>query len=464
MAPDSHGIGNRLNALNHSASNGFANFANQPPPSTLAAQLVDNISTPAARSSHPDETNELKRLFSVIERIKDQPDLLKTDQERIEHNHTLIYVYTRVALDGLQWDNPFIKNAKQVSEASKALNFLQVTITETPAVLKYAADDKAFLFRGQEPLWLWLLPRVLRMLGSEHCLSLTPAIERFCGFILDAMNRNTYLWDLGPHVMLFLQTTFAAIIVHLGQTHIREDDEEDNADQSFELTVAPNSTLQHSVGVVDPVSQQRCSYTISSLQQAINHVTALLHILKNSILPAETPSSSTNTSISAFASYQHHVVWLLDSVASLNQVFIHCRNAADVPVLVVVETCVDIVNAYDRNSNLEGISEMVCQQMYGVMITACSGAFEMSRQLLATADRCPGTQYTLCSALLKLARAATIFKPVARLIKGQLLRPLKTFTSDYHALGHGTDLWVSFIPRLTLGPLADSDLAVGALA
>jgi serine/threonine-protein kinase ATR len=421
--------------MNHTGLNEFA--SNQAPPSTLAAQLVDNISTPTARSSHPDETAELKRLFSVIERVKDDPDLLKTDQERIEHNHLLIYVYTRIALDGLQWDNPFTKTATQVAEASKALSFLRVTITETPAVLKYKAD-KAFLFRDQEPLWLWLLPRLLRMLGSEHCQGLTSAIERFCVFILNVVNGNPCLWDLGPHFLLFLQTTFAAVIARLRDAHIPDGDEEDHTD-GFKLTLPPSPTLQQAIGQLDSMSQQRCSYTLTSLQHAVNHATSLLHIAKTAIVP-NAQSEASNSSNTAF---EHHLGWLLDCLISLNQVLIRCRNAADVPVLTVVETSIDLVKGCVLNSASESVSEMVSQQIYSVMVTSCSGAFEMSRQLLAAAEHSSTTLYTLCLALLQLARAATMYKPVARLVKGLLLQPLKAFTSDYHALGHGTDLWVN---------------------
>lgn len=431
-------MGGRL-SMNHPGLNGLA--SNQPPPSTLAAQLVDNISTPAARSSHPDETAELKRLFSVIERIKDQPDLLKTDQERIEHNHLLIYVYTRVALDGLQWDNPFAKTATQVAEASKALNFLQVTISETPAVLQYKAEAKSFLFRDQEPLWLWLLPRILRMLGSEHCHSLTPVIERFCELIFDVVSRNSSVWDLGPQILLYFQTIFTAVIAQLKDAHI-PDEEQGDETEGFELTLAPSPTLQQAIGQLSLVSQQRCSYTLSSLQHAVNHVTSLLHIAKNAIVP-DAHAGESSPPKSAF---EHLVIWLLDCLETLNQVFIRYKIAADVPVLAVVETCLDIMKGGELSQTVKGISEIVSQQVYSVMVISCSWAFGMSRELLAAAEQSSITLYTLCLALLQVGQAVVMHKPTARLVKSLLLPPLKTFTSDYHILGHGTDLWVSASP------------------
>jgi len=183
MAPESQGRG----AL-HSYGVMATGSGNMGPPSTLAAQLVETIS-PSATSSRPDETQELKRLFGIIERVKNHPDLLRTPEEHIAHNHMLIYVYTRVALDGLRWDEPFADRALLCAEALKAINFLKVTIKETPEVLGYSTDGKAFLFRGHEPLWLWILPKVLKLLGHPSCTSLAVAIEGLCSFIIYASSR-----------------------------------------------------------------------------------------------------------------------------------------------------------------------------------------------------------------------------------------------------------------------------------
>lgn len=175
--------------MNHDAA---ANDA--PPPSTLAAQLVGNISTTAG-SSRPDETSELKRLFEAIETVNNNPDHLKTPAERVEHNHTLIYVYARVVLEGLKWDDPFADRARLQGEALKVIQFLRVTIRETPIVVNYVTDGKAFLHRGEEPLWVWLFPKLLRMLGHSQCLTLSDSIQSFFNFVLEMASRTVGLWD-----------------------------------------------------------------------------------------------------------------------------------------------------------------------------------------------------------------------------------------------------------------------------
>lgn len=200
MAPESYGRAGRPGHTGFAP--GPANGG--PPPSTLAAQLVENVSA-TAKSSRSDETDELRRLFSVIERVKNQPDLLKTADERVEHNHMLIYVYARVVLEGLKWDDPFADRDYLRSEALKAINFLKVTIKETPKVLNYCADEKAFLSRGDAPLWLWLFPKILKMLGHDHCLPLKNALEAFCSFLLTTASLSGGLWHCRASFARYLQ-------------------------------------------------------------------------------------------------------------------------------------------------------------------------------------------------------------------------------------------------------------------
>ena len=177
-----------------------------PPPSTLAAQLVENISASAAtKSSRPDETTELKRLFATIERVKNDPACLKTHDERVEHNHLLVYVCGGVFLESLKLDDAFTDGEKLRADALKAVNFLKVTIKETPTVLKCTTDGKVFLGRGREPLWLWILPRLLRMLGHRRCRGVSGEIEELCRYILLLSARNTGLWDLGRDLMEYLR-------------------------------------------------------------------------------------------------------------------------------------------------------------------------------------------------------------------------------------------------------------------
>jgi hypothetical protein len=174
-----------------------------PPPSTLAAQLVENLS-PSAKSSRSDENRELKSLFAIIQQVKDNPELLRSHAERVEHNHMLIYVYSRVVLDNIKPDDPFLDASHICTEALRAINFLRFTIKETPSVLAYTGQH-GFVFRGREPLWIWLLPRLLRILGHTKLHRLDDSIEGFLQYLMLVVARNGILWEVAPQLSSYLR-------------------------------------------------------------------------------------------------------------------------------------------------------------------------------------------------------------------------------------------------------------------
>ncbi|KAM5346902.1 hypothetical protein ACJ41O_009907 [Fusarium nematophilum] len=190
------------------------NFAAGPPPSTLAAQLVEDISA-STKSSKSDENSELKGLFTIIQRVKDDPTLLKTPGQRVENNHMLIYVYVRVVLEGIHLDDPFLDRAHVQTEALKAINFLRVTISETPTVLKHRVNGEEFIFRGNEPLWVWLLPQLLRLLGHPQCLGLTEGIESFLRYLMYTVAHTPSSWDLAHPIMLYFRAILSRLLNHL---------------------------------------------------------------------------------------------------------------------------------------------------------------------------------------------------------------------------------------------------------
>lgn len=197
MAPESYGKAVRPAATNH-----------DPPPSTLAAQIVGEFHT-SSGLLRPVDVVELEQLAAAIERVNNNPNLLQTDEERINHNHTLIYVCGGVYLDNLKWQDPFADLERLRDSALRAIRFLDVAIRETPRVLKYTTDGTTFLLRGREPLWLWMLPKVLRMLGHRNCKDLLPAIEALFQHIMLVTAREGSLWQLGISLMHFLQANLA---------------------------------------------------------------------------------------------------------------------------------------------------------------------------------------------------------------------------------------------------------------
>ena len=185
--------------------------SNGPPPSTLAAQLVENISVSNKSASRFDENSEYKSLLGMIQRVKDNPELLRSPKDRLEHNHMLVYVYCRAILDPitLKLEEPFVDKPVVRAECMKAINFLRFTINETPAVLECSSDRQEFQFQGSTPLWLWLLPRLLCILGHPKCEELEGTIEGFLQYLLLTVARHGKLWSVEDPLGFYLRSCLA---------------------------------------------------------------------------------------------------------------------------------------------------------------------------------------------------------------------------------------------------------------
>lgn len=213
----------RLNGPANAASGAY-----DAPPSTMAAQLISNLST-TNEPSRPAEQDDLKRLMTeVLEHDANETDDIDL---KLSHKHKLIYVFARALLERLSTDDPFMNHAHLVGQASDALDIFIVAVRELPGVLDYVLPAGVTLQnRGQEPLWTWLFPRVLTLLGRRHCENLTEKIKDFFYVSFQAAGRSPKHWNLTSFIFTYLKecvtsmfmlnplifSTRLTIISHLG--------------------------------------------------------------------------------------------------------------------------------------------------------------------------------------------------------------------------------------------------------
>ena len=167
-----------------------------PPPSTLAAQLINNLSTPN-KPSRQAEPEDLKKLMDEVSSQEASIADFPSDEAKLEHKHKLIYVFARAVLERLAGDDPFLDVQKIVPQASDALDIFMSTIKEMPSVLSYSIGlNSTFPSRGQEPLWFWLFPRVLALFGRRQCDGLIEKIKDFFYVCFQIVARSPKLWKL----------------------------------------------------------------------------------------------------------------------------------------------------------------------------------------------------------------------------------------------------------------------------
>ncbi|KAI0883853.1 phosphatidyl inositol 3-kinase [Annulohypoxylon maeteangense] len=425
MAPTSHGIAGP-NGRETFANGSLNGNSNGPPPSTLAAQLVENISA-STRSSRPDETAELKRFFGIIEEVKNQPDILKTPKERMEHNHMLIYVYTRVVLETLRWDDPFADRIQLRADASRAVDFLKITIRETPDVLSAKSEPGLFLFRGDEPLWLWIFPKVLKMLGSGYCTDLRDEIDLFFRDVLLIASRTGSQWSLLPQFLAYFRSSFNAIINYFKELKSPSA----NRDVPVQLQLPPDWFLASIAdGELKPLLQQ-CTYDIALASHALHHASGLLSIMAMPLL-------HHSSEFDIVSSFQEYIPWLFDAYFHLHETQVQWRSTLPGILPLFLENSLQFLDVLEAASSVDSCVE---QKVSTSLVLLC---MEMSTQSLGVliADGQGNSDYKLlCLSLARVAKSCLHSKPISRLVTSQLIPALEKPIIGSEAHIAETDFW-----------------------
>ncbi|KIN07972.1 hypothetical protein OIDMADRAFT_111112 [Oidiodendron maius Zn] len=236
----------------------------------MAAQLINNLSTASKpRQGGQDDLQALLELSNMVNRAEESlsPDL------RLEHHHLLIYVFVRLVLEPLMSDDPFIDVQNVVSQASDALDAFISAIKETPSVLNCVPQPESLQNRGAEPLWLWLFPRLLGLLGRKRCDALTEKIKDLFFVSFHAVSRLPSLWYLASLFFCYLK--------------------EGAATPSFENEARQVACIHSSYTIQDPVA-------------GLCHVTNILSMLVDICMESATSHHAT-------PAFQDYLAWLLDS-------------------------------------------------------------------------------------------------------------------------------------------------------
>ncbi|KAK1990998.1 phosphatidylinositol 3 [Colletotrichum falcatum] len=418
MAAENHGHGRSAAAAAAAAAPNAP-----PPPSTLAAQLVENISA-SSKSIRSDENAELKRLFAVIEKVKNKPDLLKDDEQRTEHNHMLIYVYARVVLEGIKLDDPFADRNHLRSEALKAINFLKVTIDETPNVLNHTTDGKQFVFRGEEPLWVWVFPKILRLLGHSRCLDLAAPVEGFFRFVLLAVVRAGSTWKLLSSMILYLRETSSALLGRLQETVPSAT----GRDVSIDITLPSAATLELLLGKTGTLLVQQTTYTVQYASQALRQATTLISALAH-------PSISKSSSIISRPSLSELTPWLLDSLLSIRAVQNTWQAVAPSPRADLLNVALNLLP--DRPSPAR--TSLASQKAYTLLALLCAELSAHPDEILGIDEQSLAARKTLSLALVRLAHASLVDREIGRIAAPKIVFPLELVCSEDHSLGDAYD-------------------------
>lgn len=139
-----------------------------PPPSTLTAQLVDNLST-RRQPLKQNDPEDFKKLLAEVQTFSNDTNGDVDPETKVEQNHKTIFLFVRLVLEPLTRNDRLLVTAQTLSTACQALQVLKKTIEETPAVLLHITAAGSSNDTGGEVLWSWLFPRLLTLIGLDIC-------------------------------------------------------------------------------------------------------------------------------------------------------------------------------------------------------------------------------------------------------------------------------------------------------
>jgi hypothetical protein len=184
-----------MGSYQNSQMNGLDSFQDAPP-STLAANFANNLST-TRRPSRYDDQDEFHQLLLDVSKYEENPHGVTSIEERLEHCQELIYVVVIGVLVPLTKSNASVNEQDQIQKASEGLDVLIAAIKEFPIVLDRIPGKRVQMLSGSDAsLWMWLFPQVLALVGCKRCDTLKDKITEFFKVSFSEVSRTLQLWTL----------------------------------------------------------------------------------------------------------------------------------------------------------------------------------------------------------------------------------------------------------------------------
>ena len=160
-------------------ANGPYAFGDAPPPSTLAAQIVQN-QTRSRATHHSDQQALFASLLHEI--LHNSAADVETD---VETNVQLIKVLVEAGLTVLTQEHPFAQDVL-VRQAKDSVSVIESTVRRQPEVLVVPISPDG------PPVCLWLLARLAAIIGRPSCRDVP--IAELLDHVVNAFMTSTKQW------------------------------------------------------------------------------------------------------------------------------------------------------------------------------------------------------------------------------------------------------------------------------
>ena len=172
-----------------------------PPPSTLAAQIVHNLTKRNDHSKHQDQESFKQLLRDILDAGDENDEQSDSIETNVEVNHKIVYVVVRSGIEVLFQDDPFNTKTDLVKQGLSSLAVIELTIRRSPEVLFFRINSHDLDPKLGGPLFLWLVPVFLSILAWDGDHGIHKAALRVLRTIFE-IERKTHSRGIKPQSIL----------------------------------------------------------------------------------------------------------------------------------------------------------------------------------------------------------------------------------------------------------------------
>ncbi|KAI9782590.1 MAG: serine/threonine-protein kinase M1 [Geoglossum umbratile] len=292
----------------YSGARNNANNENEPPQSTIAAQIVQNLSTKNGDPQPADRGSFQQLLVEILGAGSGQATESKVFEKDFNVNYRLVCVVTKAGLDVLLSQDPFITPENLLVQASNSISVIHLTIQKTPQILFFSpapGNEGPNIF--QPPLFILLLPKIFSLIGHPTANALQEKLIGLLSLLFEVTARSSDVWRQSSELLEYFRACISAVIRSLEPT-----DGVGETSPKFKVFLPPDETvLRTHLGDVPPVVISKPFQTsVTDPLQA-----SLIALNLSSVLLSRIWNSRTQRSSISFTKIDY--VWTLDSISHL---------------------------------------------------------------------------------------------------------------------------------------------------
>lgn len=176
------------------------------PQSTIAAQIVQNLSTKNGDPQPADRGSFQQLLVEILGAESDQSAENRAFEKDFNVNYRLVCVVIKAGLDVLLSQDPFITPENLLVQASNSVSVIHLTIQKTPQILFFSpTSDVEGSDKFQPPLFVLLLPKIFSLLGHPTANSLQGKLTDLLLLLFEVTTGSSESWKRSGELLRYFR-------------------------------------------------------------------------------------------------------------------------------------------------------------------------------------------------------------------------------------------------------------------